>query len=407
MPFRTALALSVLALCLSGCRSPKAEGPGFLSGMFKRDKAAEKNVPPRKQELAELRSEIDRLKAQAEASEAGLTPASGGSSTISLTDFSNQNDIPVELTGATVVAEVNSTPIFADDVLKASRFYAQLQAQKDKLTPEQINELRSQIIRNELQDHIQKAALSSALVQDLKDEQREQLDVQIDRLFEQHVQNELLPAYKVKTRLELERILEEQDTSIGSLKASFAALEMAKFYISQQLDKTPKLSRAELQEWYEAHKEDYHSPERVNWQQIRIRKGDDPAEAVEKLRAAVIDLKAKKPFEEVAKHHSDGLKAEDGGNWGWTTRGSLANEQIERAIFGLASGKISAPIETDTAYYLVRVIEHEQESYTPFDEVQEAINQKLFGEARMSAADKVINDTLATASIRTIFDGQK
>jgi parvulin-like peptidyl-prolyl isomerase len=407
MPFRTALALSVLAFCLAGCRSPKAEGPGFLSGMFKRDKAAEKNVPPRKQELADVRSELDRLKAQAAASEAGLPPGNAGSSTISLTDYSNQNDIPVELTGATVVAEVNSTPIFADDVLKASRFYAQIQAQKDKLTPEQINELRSQIIRNELQDHIQKAALSSALVQDLKDEQREQLDQQIDRLFEQHVQNELLPAYKVKTRLELERILEEQDSTIESLKASFAALEMAKFYISQQLEKTEKLSRTELQEWYEAHKEDYHNPERVNWQQIRIRKGDDPAAAVGKLRAVVVDLRAQKPFDEVAKLHSDGLKADDGGNWGWTTRGSLANEQIERAIFGLAPGKISAPIETDTAYYLVRVIEHEQESYTPFDDVQEAINQKLFGEARMAAADKVINDTLASASIRTIFDGQK
>ena len=53
--------------------------------------------------------------------------------------------------------------------------------------------------------------------------------------------------------------------------------------------------RTELQEWYEAHKEDYHNAERVNWQQIRIRKGDDPAAAVDKLRAAVIDLKAKKP----------------------------------------------------------------------------------------------------------------
>jgi len=407
MPLRTALALSVLALCLSGCRSPKAQGPGFLAGMFKREQAAEKNVPPRKQELAELRSEIDRLKAEAQASESGLPAGNGGSSTISLTDFSNDDDIPVELTGATVVAEVNSTPIFADDVLKASRFYGQLQAQKDKLTPEQINELRSQIIRNELQDHIQKAALSSALVQDLKDEQREQLDSQIDRLFEQHVQNELLPAYKVKTRLELERLLEEQDTTIDSLKASFAALEMAKFYISQQLDQTQKLSRSELLEWYEAHKEDYYNAERVNWQQIRIRKGDDPAAAVEKLRAAVVDLKAKKPFEEVAKQYSDGLKAEDGGNWGWTTRGSLANERIERAIFGLAPGKISAPIETDDSYCLVRVIEHEEESYTPFEDVQEAINQKLFSEARMAAADKVINDVLASASVRTIFDGQK
>jgi parvulin-like peptidyl-prolyl isomerase len=407
MPFRTAVALSVLAFCLSGCRSPKAEGPGFLTGMFRRDKGAEKNVPPRKQELAELRSEIDRLKAQAEASEAGLPPGSSGSSTISLTDYSNQNDIPVELTGATVVAEVNSTPIFADDVLKASRFYGQLQAQKDQLTPEQINELRSQIIRNELQDHIQKAALSSALIQDLKDEQREQLDAQIDRLFDQHVQNELLPAYKVKTRLELERLLEEQDTSIDSLKASYAALEMAKFYISQQLDKTPQLSRAELQEWYNAHKEQYHNEEQVNWQQLRIRKGDDKAAAIEKLKAAVADLKAKKPFDEVAKQYSDGLKAEEGGNWGWTTKGSLADERIERAIFGLAEGKISAPIETDDAYYLVRVIEHKQEGYTPFDDVQEAINQKLFSEARMAAADKVINDVLASASVRTIFDGQK
>lgn len=407
MSFRTALALSVLALCLSGCRSPKAEGPGFLTGLFKRDQAAEKNVPPRKQEIADLRSEIDRLKAEAEASESGLAASRAGAATISLTDFSNENDIPIELTGATIVAEVNSTPIFADDVLKASQFYGQLQAEKDKLTPEQINEIRAQIIKNELQDHIQKAALSSALRQDLTEEQLEQLDGQMDRLFEQHVQTELLPAYKVKTRLELERILEEQDSSLASLKSAFSALEMAKFYISQKLDKTPRLSRSELQAWYDAHKEEYHNEERVNWQQIRIRKGDDSAAAVEKLKAAVRDLKAKKSFDEVAKQYSDGLKAKEGGNWGWTTKGSLADERIERAIFGLQDGKISAPIETDGAYYLVRVIEHQAEGYVPFDDVQEKINQKLFGEARMSAADKVINDILASASIRTIFDEQK
>jgi parvulin-like peptidyl-prolyl isomerase len=374
--------------------------------MFRRDKGAEKNAPPRKQEVAEQRSETDRLKAEAETANA-VAAGPGNASPISLTDFSNENDIPVELTGATVVAEVNSTPIFADDVLKASRFYGKLQAEQDKLTPEQLNDIRSQIIRNELQDHIQKAALSSALRQDLTEEQLEQLDAQIDRLFEQHVQAELMPAYNVQTRLELERLLAEQDSSLASLKSSFASLEMAKFYVSQQLDKTPQLSRSELLAWYESNKDQYHKEERVNWQQIKIRKGDDPAAAGQKLREVVKALKAQQSFGDVAKQYSDGLKAAEGGNWGWTAKGSLADERIERAIFGLPDGKISAPIETDDGYYLVRVINHEQEGYVPFDEVQEKINQKLSSESRIAAADKVITDILASASIRTIFDGQK
>ncbi|MBI1314555.1 hypothetical protein GC176_24950 [bacterium] len=407
MPLRTALALSLLVFCLSGCRSPKAEGPGFLARMFNRDTVVEKNVPPRKAGIAGIGDENDQRKADAELKDTGLSAGSTDSSTISLTDFSNEKDIPLELTGATVVAEVNSVPIFADDVLKASRFYGQLLAEQDKLTPEQINEIRKQIIQKELQDHIQKAALASALRQDLKDEQVEQLDAQVDSMFNQHVQNELLPAYKVKTRLELERILEEQDTSIEALKSAFASLEMAKFFVSQKLEKTPELSRSELLAWYEAHKEQYHNDERVNWQQIRIRKGDDPEAALGKLKAVVQALKAKQSFDEVAKQYSDDLKADEGGNWGWTPRGSLADERIERAIFGLAEGKISAPIETDEAYFLVRVIEHQPEGYTPFDDVQEKINQKLYGEARMAAADKVIGDVLATASIRTIFDGRK
>lgn len=391
MSFRTAIALSILMISCVGCRAPKA--PTFLTRMFDRNAGAETNAPPRKK--------VADADAVGKAGVAGIGPQFD-SSEVQLTEFSDRDE-PIELVGATVVAEVNSVPIFADDVLKQSRFREDLKKAEGRVSPKELNVLRGKIIQSELPQHIEKAVLVSALQNDLEPEQLEQLEAQMDALFEREVER-LKTQFGVGTRVELERLLEQNGSSLSQFRGAFAAREMAMFYIGEKTKGQKRYSRKELREWYTANKDQFRIEPKVRWQQIRINNG---AEAAEKKSQVVTALRAREDFGEVATRFSDGPKKDEGGLWDWTTQGTLADEKVERALFELEIGQISAPLQTDTALVLVKVIEREDGGYVPFDDVQNKINNKLLTDSRQKSAEKLIRDLMADADIRTVFDGQK
>ena len=72
-------------------------------------------------------------------------------------------------------------------------------------------------------------------------------------------------------------------------------------------------------------------------------------------------------------------------------------------MFEIPEGQISEPLESDSSITLVKVIERDEGGYTPFEEVQDAINRKLQAEARTKAASDVIDNLIQQAAIRTIF----
>ncbi|MFT4557291.1 MAG: parvulin-like peptidyl-prolyl isomerase, partial [Planctomycetaceae bacterium] len=62
------------------------------------------------------------------------------------------------------------------------------------------------------------------------------------------------------------------------------------------------------------------------------------------------------------------------------------------------------PLESDSAFVLVKVVERRDAGYVPFEDVQNKINNKLQSEARRDAAQNVIKELNNTATIWTIFD---
>ena len=390
MSFRMAV-----VLCLSlfvGCQKPKM--PGFMAKLTGRetDASADEKAPPRRTLVNDAPSSIP------------MGPPSSTASDIQLTDFSDDT-APVELFGATVVATVNSLPIFADDVLQPHS--VNLEKAAAQLSPDEMNRLRSKLIQQELPQHIEKALLMSALRNDIEEEQYEQLTTQVDNLFEREV-DKLKERYNVETKIELERILEEQGTSLDSLSKAFAARELSMFYIGRKSKDGVRFSRQELMDWYEQNKAQYAIEAAVKWQQIRINMTPDGGReaAFTRMKQAVDALRNGTDFGDVAKQFSDGPKRDSGGAWDWTKKGSLADEKVERALFEIPVGKISQPLETGSAFVLVKVVERRDGGYVPFDEVQDKINNKLQSDARRDSAQNVIKELNNTATIWTIFDSK-
>ena len=390
------LLLVISPVFVSGCRTPKSK---LMDIWANRDKGeVEGDAPPRRP--------AGRVRISLNSSE-GETPSAvpdavKAGADIALTEFNPAQEI-IEFDGATIVATVNSIPIFASDILEP--YTLNLRQAEKQHTPEEVNLIKRDLIQKHMQPHIEKAVLVSALREDLDKEKMDQLDVQMEAAFKDEIER-LKKQANVGTRVELEEVLSREGVRLDTLKTNFAARQMAMFYIGQKANAKVQFSRQELLDWYNAHKEEYAIEALARWQQIRISYGKSggKTQAAKIMQQVVAALRAGDDFGKVATEFSDGPRKAKAGVWDWTAPGSLAEENVDRAIWDVEVGRISQVLQTNSAFVLVKVLERKGGGYTPFADVQDAINEKLVTDSRTSSADKVVQDLMATASIETIFD---
>lgn len=381
--------LLIAAGLLAGCRTPQNS---TVSRLMKRSSDERANVPPRKS-LVDADEPFD----QGDSSAVGRAQ-------IELTEYRPGTGDIAEIDDATVVATVNSMPVFADEVL--SGYARELQKVEGRMTPEQLNELKLELIKRSLPQHIEKAALVSTLRDDLTKDQRAKLDQQLEYAWEREI-GRLQQEFKAGTRVELDRALEEQGTTLDALKPAFVAREMAMLHVSQKAKAPQGLTREELQAWYDEHRSEFEIQEKIRWQEIRIshNKSGGRAEAAIRLRTVRAALQRGDDFGEVAKAHSDSPKAESGGVWDWAPRGTLADAKLEETLFQLEPDRISV-METNGATVVFKVLERQPGGFKPFEEVKDQIEKKLSAEAQDQRVRSFIDAQLARSSVWTIFDAK-
>ncbi len=83
---------------------------------------------------------------------------------------------------------------------------------------------------------------------------------------------------------------------------------------------------------------------------------EERARALEKINHIREELKAGADFGELAKKYSDDGSAREGGNLGWTSRGSFVPE-FEGAAFQLEKGEVSDVVETEYGFHIIQLLE--------------------------------------------------
>lgn len=333
--------------------------------------------------------------------------SSDESSSIDLASAQSPHTVPIDgldVSQTYVVASVNGLPILADDVLMP--YVPLLKKAEAQATPEQMDELREKLIKRDLPQHVEKMILISALKEYLKPDQAESFQQYLDQEFETQLKK-IRREMKVETKQELETILKDQGTSIEKLKEEFGNQQMAMQYMAMKSQSPKQVGRQELVDYYRSHQEDYAVPSRVKWQLIIVPFASslNKGEARAKLSRALDEMLQGKSFEEVAKAYSSGPTAASGGHWGdWTTKGSLADEKLEKLLYELPVGEISAPYESNNDYRIVRVLEREEAGYRPFEDVQFDIEKMLKEKQAKEIQEKVVRELRQTAYIETIYD---
>jgi len=144
------------------------------------------------------------------------------------------------------------------------------------------------------------------------------------------------------------------------------------------IEPTVTVTDEALKAYFEQAKERFTTPERRSARHILITVADgvDDAAAQKTADEVLAKVKAGGDFAALAKQYSkDPGSAEKGGDLGWATRGMFVGP-FEEALFAMSKGEVRGPIKTQFGYHIIRLDDSEGGQVKPFDEVRAELEKE-------------------------------
>ncbi len=223
-------------------------------------------------------------------------------------------------------------------------------------------------------------------------------------IFEEFVIEQLLVQAAVRERIELSdeelRLYEQEWRKSGEISESepprLRDYLRAQKLIRQKISQQVQVKKEEMERYYADHKVDFVVDDQAHVLEILV---DDEKIAREiRARLRPRDFGS---FRQLARQHSAGLSARDGGDLGTFERGQLP-EEFERAIFALKPGGISQVFRSQHGYHIFMLEEFIPRHPQEFHEVQEQIFENLLGEREREATDRYLAQLKKQASIEVL-----
>ncbi|MCB9476849.1 MAG: peptidylprolyl isomerase [Deltaproteobacteria bacterium] len=182
----------------------------------------------------------------------------------------------------------------------------------------------------------------------------------------------------------------EIQDQLNQIKKSILAGRVKK----EMMENRPEISADEVKKYYEEHKEEYETPEKVEVRHIllRVRKGDadDKAAEVEaKAKSISNDIKSGKiTFEKAAEEYSEDRGSSKKGGKLPPIRKGLKSGEFDAVAFAMTKeGEVSEPFKDRRGWNIVQFISKEAAAPKPFETVEKQIERKLQQEAQRASID--------------------
>lgn len=218
---------------------------------------------------------------------------------------------------------------------------------------------------------------------------------QAEKTFNEKALPDLMKNSGVQSPAQFDAILRSQGSSVRQMRSAWAKDQISKFFLQEKVKYNRQVTHLEMLDEYRSNFDQYAVKGKVRWEQIEIQpaKAGGRFAAKDKIEDVYNRLVHGGNFEAIAKKESHGFRAFKGGQYDWTSKGSLVNKEIDKAIFSLPQGKLSGVIETKSGFHIIRVIERVEDHHTPFTEAQLEIKKRLL-EARRDVAFRTHIDGL-------------
>ena len=213
--------------------------------------------------------------------------------------------------------------------------------------------------------------------------------------------------------------LESQGQTLEDARNALRRDLIVRSFVEQDI--RPKLeepTRAELQAEFQRQADAFRKPSRRRMSLIDVRVAEHlpagtnaptaeqltaaRAEARSQAQAALNELRSGGEFAAVAAQYSHGLHADEGGEWGWVTPGSVRArfEPAMKALYALPEGAISNVVETEDGFFVVRCDEVDPGVEPDFQSLQPELTDRFFRQKFNRAIAELIDELRAKADIQ-------
>lgn len=157
-----------------------------------------------------------------------------------------------------------------------------------------------------------------------------------------------------------------------------------KAYLRKEIEDTVRVSDEDAKKYYEANKDKFKEPEKVNVSHILL---DNEAEAKDILSK----LKGGADFAALAKEKSKDASKDNGGELGLIARGQTVPE-FEQVAFALQPGQLSDVVKTQFGYHIIKVTERQPEKIMAYDDIKDQLKQMMLSGKQKERFDLLLKD---------------
>jgi peptidyl-prolyl cis-trans isomerase SurA len=219
-----------------------------------------------------------------------------------------------------------------------------------------VNELISELLIKDRADRLG-ITVTDAEIKEATGRLKQQYGITTDEQFEESLRSSGMTRADMETRL--------RDT-----------LTTNKVF-GRELRSREQLTDAELRDRYNREKESFRLPERAHLREIVVLKPESGSIEEARTRAGEIAAAARKPgtdFANLASTMSDSGTKEKGGDLGEVARGDLMAD-LDKAVFNAPQGAILGPIETKSAWHVMKVEQRLPSEVPAFESVKDKLKK--------------------------------
>jgi peptidyl-prolyl cis-trans isomerase SurA len=267
-----------------------------------------------------------------------------------------------------IVAKVNSDIITRGELTK-QRAEIQAELQQQGLGGPALQDAASKRAADSLRDQIDQLLLV---------QKGKELNINVDTEVNRKIAD-IQSQSKVADPEKFHEWLREQTggESFEDFKLQMKNQFLTQRVLSEEVWRNITIPRAELEKYYNEHKQDFVRQEVVLLREILVSTGDnspDKVASAEKKAKALTDRARKgEKFSDLARQNSDAPTAANDGELGSFKRGQLRKE-IEDVVFTHDKGYITDAVKTPNGFEILRVEERYAPGQASFEEVQNEIN---------------------------------
>lgn len=184
--------------------------------------------------------------------------------------------------------------------------------------------------------------------------------------------------YGITTDEQFEQSLRTSGLTRADMEARLRDTLMTNKVFGRELRNRSDATDQELRERYNREKDHYRLPERARLREIVVLKPEAPGQLDDaRQRATDLAAAARKPgtdFAQLATTMSESGSKEKGGDLGEVAKGDMIAE-LDQAVFNATAGSVIGPIETKSAWHIVKVEQRLPSEVPAFESIKDRLRQ--------------------------------